>query len=375
MSLTRLLPCVIIVLISCTNDKSFQTEERVAMSGIAVPLFANETAIRTNAPFKTLAPGTPVYLTDDIFTNDTLKLVRVVWGDSTAYAPRCWLMLKGKLAVITSQKNIGITMYSDPELTAPKVELQRDWMLAVVGPPQGDATPVRYHYSLHAETGFVPTSNVFSDALSVDFYNEYEKLNGDPLGLTELQEESKYKKLAVYTKVFGVTTMNEDESEFDGAAFYADGINEPMTTEAFLAESGWVRDSVQLTDNESPGTFKKYFELTGGGEIDADGYGLANVMPFSSTRPFVSKTVKRVRFEFIPNKKCTVRFVAEGLTDSPDPSIPYRIFEEEFVDAEADRPYVVYQEDNDDVLCNNIRVTVEVNKARAIATVSGTCGD
>ncbi|MEJ0029673.1 MAG: hypothetical protein WDO15_04600 [Bacteroidota bacterium] len=191
---------VIACFISCSkSDKDYQVPENIATSDSDVNLFRDSTAIKQFAPSKILRAGSHVYSTSDTIVVYNAKYARVVWGDSTAFVLTGQLMPRGKKAVVlgNSKLEYSITIYRDREMTQLLQGLYPSMVIMTAGQPQDDATPVLVNISSGVIQGFVHTSQVHTDSLSLAFYHDFYYSTRN-----QVQNEKKYFALGVYKALF-----------------------------------------------------------------------------------------------------------------------------------------------------------------------------
>ena len=107
---------VTLTVVSCS--KNYKTDDRRAMSIVAIPLY--DTSGQFVEPLSFIKAGKDFYVTDDVkATEDGTNLVRVIWGnDSTAFVNEAEFLRGGQYAVVTgTDSQIGIPIYEDELLT------------------------------------------------------------------------------------------------------------------------------------------------------------------------------------------------------------------------------------------------------------------
>ncbi len=392
----RLLSCMIIAaaITSCTGDlRQYQKFENSAMSAVHVPLYEGITDIMRDNSFKSLKPGTEVYLTGDSAVGNNIPYVKITWADSSAYARADMLMPRGRWAVLTANNSYDdIVLYDSPALTNKVETINDNWQLTVAGEALGNATPVLYQAMGGVQRiAYIENENALTDQTNVDFYNaffeaqsQHQQGNDEPL--KDLANNATYKTLKIYTWHEGAlgVTYGEDsdpgtEGEEEGDSPYAEGdaeygdYDDPM--ENMAREHDWVLGENMLTDEEAPGTIKKYFVLEDGTEISAEGSRISNGYPYRDTDAISTKMVKRVRFELTLKEKTSVRF--DVATFAGMGSEYNTEFTKQY-DGEAGKSYSVIVEEtpaNTMILCSVIRVDVTAAGATAAATITGECGD
>lgn len=386
---------LLLALMSCSRDYSqFQNSQYAAMSASELPLYEGITEIMSGNSFKTLMPGTQVYITTDSATNNGVQYVKVLFGDSSGYTLANRLMPKGQWAVITaSEGTYNVNIYSNAEFETILKGIDNDWVLVVAGEQSGNVTPVMYDIEDDEPLiGYVPSVLVYKDEGSVDYYKEYLDAQdmyqaGSTQPLKDLFNNPDYSGLrlaqwrsAIASDLFGEGDIDERGDAETGEDFdnvYAEG-DAPegdfyKDREAIAQESGWARNGTPVSEN--PGSIRKYFVFEDGTEMRAEGYELANSQPWRKDDNGITKNVSKVRFEVIPTANCRVSFDFESFYDAgSDYNTSWtRIFDH----AEANKPVSVVVEDKPGLMifCSVMRMHISVEDVTAIATVSGDCGD
>jgi hypothetical protein len=353
------------------------------MSSYDVPLYDG----KSGTPFMNLKAGVRVYTTGDTLESNQGKLVKIVWGDSTAYAPINWLLPQGRLVVVTGKNKFeGIPVYSDP-IMANEVALLPEWLMIVVGREEFPATTVLYNdENSGPKTGYIDSSIISTDPLDIEFFRKYieaERLLSETSSsqlMADLKADARYRSLRAWAYRFGEDNTNVVDERGDaetGEDFNAgsNGNSDYSSYDDFIASSSWVfmDGDTPTTESESPGTYKMYFVFADGTEIPGEGLSLTNYYPNGPNAPDELQNVRQVRFEFVAGVDCDAKFRIETWNDG-NPVI----FREELINpAEASKAYsVIVEGDNDhQVLCGAIRATLWAADKKAVKVVECECGD
>lgn len=365
------------------------------MSSYDVPIYDG----KSETPFKNLKAGTQVFTTGDTLNVNHNKFVKIVWEDSSAYAPVNQLMPQGRLAIITSKlKFTGMIIYSDPIMTKELSLFPDDWQMVVVGREEFPATTVMFKDkgSDNVNVGYIDSSTISTDPTEIEFFKKYIAAEdiivrtGDNKPMLELKADAKYQSLRAWAFRF------EDDADFvlgedqDGESFEAyseegeegeegdDGAGAERYSpayDAFVTPSNWafVDGDTPLTGSEVPGEFNKFFVYVDGTEVSAKGAVLSNLYP-QGTDLHETKEVRKIRFEFIPKEDVDAKFQIEVWNDG----YPMTFREELVEPAKANKKYSVTVEDdpNTPIMCGPIRATLWVgNDKKVVTIVEAECGD
>lgn len=375
---------VTLILASCsTNLKQDQSSPKAAISSLELPLYKDVADIKNNNPFRGLKPGDVVYMTSDSVVENNTLYSKIIWGDSTAYAPKNYLLTQASLAVLIGEPaRFEIFLYADKELNTVRMKFETPWALVAAGPPAGASTEVQTSYNGKPMRGYVPTTQVRNHPDEVELYFAYKNASG-------LNEQwaalSRYEATDLAGWINSINGVSADdtgttEEHLEGEDVYAEGDAEYGDyydpREEYAIEHDWAYDDVAVSPDEAPGTVRKYFVFEDGSEMSAEGYQLENSQPW---RQFdvenADKIVKKVRFEVVLRRKVDLRF--DFSTYYGNGTEYDTEFTKNFDDCELNTPYFIEIEDKPGamIFCSVMRVSITTGDETAVATVSGSCGD
>ena len=256
--------CLItLTVVSCS--KNYKTDDRRAMSIVAIPLY--DSSGQFVEPLSFLKAGKVFYVTDDIKeTEDGTNLVRVIWdNDSTGFVNEVEFLRGGQYAVVTgTDSQVGIPIFQDPQLTQSYDDpFPERWMLVAAAKPADKSTAILFDPG-NGEVlkGFVSNSLVVTDQKEIDFYNMFMNFfwmsKGD--SIVQLPEYKDYKLMPIAT-IAAAEDMNaelgEGDYEDDGA-----GVFDNNEFERVIAETDWMIEG--QPSNEPGGVVKKFFVFEDG---------------------------------------------------------------------------------------------------------------
>lgn len=191
---------------ACTEKPNLT---KTAVTGFPTPVYDGMVAATSGTVLKLLPPQTVVYVQPDSLSISNQDFVKIYWNDTSGYVPANWLLDGGTIGVIDASPEHPVVISDDPGEKTPSGATFTEMQLVSFKKYSDDITQVVYANekdSSHPWFGYI-MQPVFSDSLSVAFFNAYadanqKKREGNNTALDALMNDTRFNAVALRQSVF-----------------------------------------------------------------------------------------------------------------------------------------------------------------------------
>lgn len=361
-----LLLAAVMLLTSCSGSKPDMS--RPALTGVRTPVYEGMVSAMSGTRYAWLKPLTTVYVQGDSIKIQDQGFVKVWWNDSSGYVPAGWVLLNGKVGVLSAIETT--TVYSDASLATPADATFGDWITIPVGELTDRSVQVMYDVEGDPAIGYIDRTRVFLDPIDIEFYAAFAAADGTVGSYEAIRNDSRWMTSALRKAKFG------DDGEGESAeAESAEGEDVPYWAQKKdHVEPIWYRDEthVQLTAGEYPGEFALNYMWEDSTLSDINHFGDTLGNSYESCVAEFHKQVAKYVIAFTP-KEATDFSLEANIVDTQRP----KQTKKEFTNVVAGTKYTfAIKNDSYDAGCNPVTFTVRMKDQRyAVGSIGNECGD